>query len=114
MKMKSGKLVAVAAGLSMVLWVATPALAGHGNGRGNAFGFGKSEKHGGGHAFGKAEKHGGEHKYGDPLNQHGNKHGQYRGLERANEVAGAHGQEGRNDAAAHQSDSGSSHGNHDE
>jgi hypothetical protein len=40
----------------MLLGVATPALAGHGHGSGNAFGFGNAEKHGGGHHFGTSGK----------------------------------------------------------
>jgi hypothetical protein len=35
---------------------------------------------------------------------HGNKHGKDRGLDRANDVAGEHGQQGRANAATHQSD----------
>jgi hypothetical protein len=102
MKMKLSKLVVAAAGLSMVVWGATPAFAGHGHGHDNAFAFGKAENHGGGQHF------------EDSGNSHGNKHGEYRSLERANDVAGTHGQKGRNGAASHQSEGGSSHGNHDE
>jgi hypothetical protein len=81
----------------MLLWVAAPALAGHGHGSGNAFGLGNAEKHGVGHHFGTSGK------------PHSNKHGELRGLGRANDVAGSHGQQGRSNAAAHQSDHGSSH-----
>jgi len=90
--MCTNKLVLAAAGISMVLWMATPALAGHGHGGGNAFGIGNSEKHGGGHHFGTTGK------------PHSNKHGKDRGLDRANDVAGEHGQQGRANATTHQSD----------
>lgn len=100
MKMKLGKFVVAAVGLSMVLWGATPAFAGHGHGESNALAYGKSEEHGGG-------KH-----FGDSGNTHSNKHGEYRGLERGNEVAGSHGEKGRGNAGVRQSEHGS-HGNHD-
>lgn len=110
--MKVSKFALAAAGVSMLLWAATPALAGHGHGGGMSFGFGNAEKHGGGNpfGFGKAEKHGGGHHVGNSGNPHGNKHGQLRGLERANEVADSHGQQGRDNAAAHRSEGGSSDG----
>ncbi len=95
-KMDVNKLALTAAGVSMLLWVATPVLAGHGHGGGNAFGFGNTEKHGGGHHSGTAGK------------PHSNKHGETRGLERANDVAGPHGQQGRANATTHQSNTGSS------
>jgi hypothetical protein len=130
MNMRSVKLVAAAVGLSMVLWGATPAFAGHGHGEYNAFAFGKGGKHGGGRefgfgkggkhggrhefGFGRADKHGGGHHYGYSGNSHGNKHGEYRGFERANEVAGPHGQRGRDNAAFRHSEGHSYHGNHDE
>ncbi len=99
--MRVNRFALAAAGISMLLWLATPAVAGHGHGGGNAFGLGKAEKHGGGHHFGTSGK------------PHGNKHGQLRGLGRANEVAGPHGQQGRTNAAAHQSGDDSSHGDSD-
>ena len=89
--MGANKLALAAAGVSMLLWVATPVLAGHGHGGGNAFGFGDA-KHVGGHHFGTAGK------------PHSNKHGKDRGLDRANDVAGEHGQHGRANATTHQSD----------
>ncbi len=94
--MSVNRLALAAAGISMLLGVATPALAGHGHGSGNAFGFGNAEKHGGGHHFGTSGK------------PHSNKHGELRGLRRADEAAGPHGQQGRTNAAARQSDKGSS------
>jgi hypothetical protein len=95
--MSMNRLALAAAGISMLLWVATPALAGHGHGSGNAFASGNAEKHGLGHHFGTSGK------------PHSNKHGALRGLDRANDVAGSHGQQGRTNAAAHQSEDGSSH-----
>lgn len=47
--MGANKVALAAAGVSMLLWVATPVLAGHGHGGGNAFGFGDTAKHVGGH-----------------------------------------------------------------
>jgi len=76
----------------MLLWAATPVLAGHGHGGGNAFGFGDTAKHVGGHHSGTTGK------------PHSNKHGKDRGLDRANDVAGEHGQQGRANATTHQSD----------
>ena len=90
--MGASKLVLAAAGVSMLLWVATPVLAGHGHGGGNAFGFGDTAKHSGGHRFGTTGK------------PHSNKHGKDRGLDRANDVAGEHGRQGRANATTHQSD----------
>jgi hypothetical protein len=90
--MCANKLALAAAGVSMLLWAATPALAGHGHGGGNAFGFGDTAKHVGGSHSGAAGK------------PHSNKHGKDRGLDRANDVAGEHGQQGRANAATHQSD----------
>jgi len=90
--MSANKLALAAAGVSMLLWVATPVLAGHNHGGGNAFGFGNTERNGGGHHFGTTGK------------PHSNKHGKDRGLDRANDVAGEHGQQGRANASTHQSD----------
>ncbi len=89
--MRTNRLVLAAAGVSMLLWMASPVLAGHGHG-GNSFGFGDTEKHGGGHLFGTTGK------------PHSNKHGKDRGLDRANDVAGEHGQQGRANATTHKSD----------
>ncbi len=96
-EMNVNRLALAAAGILMLLWVAIPALAGHSDGSGNALGFGNAEKHDVGHHFGTSGK------------PHSNKHGQLRGLGRANEVAGRHGRRGRTNAAAHQSDDGHSH-----
>jgi len=90
--MSANKLALAAAVLSMLLWVAAPVLAGNNHGGGNAFDFGNTEKHGGGHHFGTKGK------------PHSNKHGKDRGLDRANDVAGEHGEQGRSNAATHQSD----------
>jgi hypothetical protein len=90
--MGANKLVLAAAWVSMLLWAATPVLAGHGHGGGNAFGLGDTAKHVGGHHSGTAGK------------PHSNKHGKDRGLDRANDVAGEHGQQGRANATTHQSD----------
>jgi len=54
--MGANKLVLAAAWVSMLLWAATPVLAGHGHGGGNAFGFGVTAKHVGGHHSGTAGK----------------------------------------------------------
>jgi hypothetical protein len=99
------KLGLAAAGISMLLWIATPVLAAHGHGGGNAFSFGSAEKHGG-HHF-KTDKHSDGHHFETTDNPHSNKHGKDRGLDRANDVAGPHGQQGRANAATHQSNNGS-------
>lgn len=93
--MLTNRLALKAAGILMLLsMAATPAMAGHGQRGGNAFG--NSKKHSGGHHFGTSGK------------PHANKHGALRGLQRANEVAGSHGQKGRDNAAAHKSSHGDS------
>ncbi len=103
--MRIVRLAAGAAGFLMLLsMAAAPALAGHGNGKDNAFGHGKSGKH-------SSAKHGHGHHagtWGNSDNAHSNKHGEERGLSRANDVAGAHGEKGRNNAAAHHSSHGDS------
>ena len=90
--MGANKLALLVAAVSTLLWVATPVLAAHGHSKGSAFGIGNTEKHGGGHHFGTTDK------------PQSNKHGRDRGLDRANDVAGAHGQQGRTNAATHQYD----------
>src|SRR5258708_21984274 len=90
--MGANKLALAAAGVSMLLWAATPVLAGHGHGGGNTFGFDDTAKHVGGHHSGTSGK------------PHSNKHGKDRGLDRANAVAGEPGQHGRANTTTHQSD----------
>ena len=91
-KMSTRNLALVSAGISMLLWVATPAVAGHRHDGGKALGFGSTVKHGSGHHFGTTGK------------RQGNKQDKDRGLDRANDVAGEHGQQGRANAVTHQSD----------
>jgi hypothetical protein len=90
--MGANKLVLTAAAVSMLLWMATPVMAGHGHGKGNAFGLADAGKRSGGHHFGTTDK------------PHSNKHGKDRGLDRADDVAGEHGQQGRANADIHQAD----------
>jgi hypothetical protein len=90
--MSANKRTLLVAAVSTLLSVATPVLAAHGHSKGNAFGIGNTEKHSGAHHFGTADK------------PHSNKHGKDRGLDRANDVAGEHGQQGRTNAATHQYD----------
>lgn len=99
--MNTNRLALGSAAFLTLLLIATPALAGHGHGGGHAFGFGSMEKRGGEHHFGSLE------------DTHGNKHGELRALDRANDVADLHGQKGRTGAAAHQSDHGHAHGDSD-
>ena len=69
--MGANKLVLAAAGVSMLLWVATPVLAGRGHGGGNVFGFGDTEKHSAGHHFGTTGKpHTNKHGNGEPTPPH--------------------------------------------
>lgn len=97
--MSGNRLALGSATLLAAVLMATPALAGHGHGGGHASGFGNAEKHGEGHPSGSSS-----------WETHGNKHGEVRSLERANDVAGAHGEKGRTGAATHQSEHGHSHG----
>ena len=100
--MRSSRLTLAAAALSMISWMSTPALAGHnslGDGHGHGHNseiFGASTK-GPGHDGTKG--HG--HKHGAWDNTHSNKGGAQRGLDRANQVGGSHGEEGRENASAH-------------
>ena len=90
--MGANKLALTAGAVSMFLWMAPPVMAGHGQGKGNAFGLADAGKHSGGHHFGTTGK------------PHSNKHGKDRGLDRADDVAGEHGQQGRANADRHQAD----------
>jgi hypothetical protein len=115
-KMRSSKIIIAAVVLSMVAWVSpqvwAQAWAGH-----DSYGKGRGHSHstaisGGGT---QASSHhdgtkGHGHKHGAAANSHSNKGGAERGLTRANQVAGEHGEEGRENASAHHSgDKGSSH-----
>jgi len=90
--MSANKLALTAAAVSTLLWMATPVMAGHSHGKGNAFGLADAGKRSGGHHFGTTGK------------PHSNKHGKDRGLDRADDVAGEHGQQGRANADRHQAD----------
>jgi hypothetical protein len=98
------KITIGAAALSMVSWMATPVFAGHnpmghGNGHGHEVGISGVSTRGTGH-------HGGTKGHGHldaSDNTHGNKGGTLRGLDRADQVAGSHGEEGRENASAHHS-----------
>jgi hypothetical protein len=108
--MRSNRTTLVAAALAMISWMSTPAFAGHnpshGHGHGHEAGtFGESTK-GTSHHNG-TKSHG--HKHGAGDNTHSNKGGTERGLDRANQVAGSHGEEGRENASAHHSDDTGSH-----
>ncbi|MGH7914223.1 MAG: hypothetical protein ACREPW_06190 [Candidatus Binataceae bacterium] len=106
--MSFNKITLAAAALSMMSWMATPVFAGH-----------NPLDHGHGH---KAEisgtstkgtsHHRGTKGHGNPLsasdNTHSNKDGATRGLDRANQVAGSHGEKGRENASAHHSNDGDS------
>lgn len=106
--MPFNRITFAAAALSMLSWMSTPALAGHnplGHGHGHSHVVGGAESYtkGGGHHHG-AGGHG--HHFEASDNLHSNKGGALRGLDRANEVAGSHGQAGRDNAFAHHSDHG--------
>ena len=95
----------------MISWMSTPAFAGHnslGQGHGHKAGIsGVFTEEGTGH-HGGTKGHG--HQHGAWDNTHSNKGGALHGLDRANQVAGSHGEEGRENASAHHSnDAGSSH-----
>jgi len=109
--MRSSGITLAAAALSMISWMSTPALAGH-----NPLGHGHGHKAGiSGVSTGSTGHHGGTKGHGHQLsageNAHGNKGGELKGLDRANQVAGPNGEEGRENASGHHSnDAGSSHG----
>jgi hypothetical protein len=104
------KLTLVAAGFSMMLW--TPAFAGHSViGDGNSHGHelttsGNATEANGHHGRSNGQGHRVSH------NMHGNKGGAQRGLDRADQVAASHGEEGRDNASTHHSsDTASPHDN---
>jgi hypothetical protein len=104
-------LTLAAAVLSILAWIATPALAGHNPlGQGHGHGHGAGFSAGGGHQQGAG---GSGHHKGVSDSPHSNKGGALRGLNRANQVAGPHGEEGRENAAAHQPGGSSSDGDSD-
>jgi hypothetical protein len=111
-KMRSSKIIIAVAVLSMVAWVSPQAWAGH-----DSYGKGRGHSHSTAISGGvtQASSHhdgtkGHGHKHGAVANTHSNKGGAERGLTRANQVAGEHGEEGRENASAHHSgDEGSSH-----
>jgi hypothetical protein len=87
-----------AAVLSIISWATTPASAGHNP-------FSQGHGHGTGYFGGSASHHhgngGGRHHPEASGNPHSNKGGELRGLDRADQVAGSHGEEGRENAEAH-------------
>jgi hypothetical protein len=101
------KITLIAAALSMLSWMSTPVFAGHnpshGNGHGHGHKAGTSEgsAKGNGHHGGTKTSHGHHQDASD--NTHSNKGGAQRGLDRANQTAGSHGEEGRDNASAHHS-----------
>ena len=108
MKTTPVSLIVVAA--AALAWMAAPALAGPKGGIRGGPGFG-SRGHGAGAPQGTHGR-GAEQRpakptaahpapKGDGDNQHGNKGGECRGLARAAQVAGEHGQEGRETASQH-------------
>jgi len=103
--MRSKKSSIAVTAFSIVALAALPAFAGHGsNGKGHGHGKGATEiedSEGGHHHGGKGHHH-------SSANSHSNKGGELHGLNRANEVAGPHGEEGRENAASHQGGSGAS------
>jgi hypothetical protein len=102
--MRYNRITLAVALLSMLSWTSTSAFAGHkppGYGHGHKAGITEAStggigRHGGGHG-----KHVGAFR--------SNKGGALRGVDRANQVAGSHGEEGRENASAHHSNAGSSH-----
>jgi len=106
------KIPLAAAALSMMSWMSTPVFAGHNslghaNGHGHKVGTSEVSTEGTGH-HGGTKGHGHHHDASD--NTHSNKGGALRGLDRANQVAGSHGEDGRDNASAHHSnDADSSH-----
>src|ERR1700730_3674047 len=95
------KITIGAAALSVMSWVSTPVFAahnpmGHSNGHGHAVGISGVSTAGTGHHGGTKGR--GHHLDGSDT-QHGNKGGAMRGLDRADQVAGSHGEEGRENAS---------------
>ena len=99
------KITIGAAALSVMSWMSTPVFAGHnpmghGNGHGHAAGISGVSTAGTGH-HGGTKGHG--HHVDGSDHPYGNKGGAMRGLDRADQVAGSHGEEGRENASAHHS-----------
>ena len=103
----NNKTTLIAAALSMISWMSAPAFAGH-----NSMGHGNDHGHGhevgiSGVPTGGTGHRGGTKGHGHHLdgsdNTHSNKGGALRGLKRADQVAGSHGEKGRENASAHHS-----------
>jgi hypothetical protein len=105
------KITFAAGAIAMMSWMSTPAFAGHnasGHGHSNKWGISDAFTESGGHKGGGTKSHG--HHSHASHSTHGNKGGATRGLDRANDVAGSHGEEGRENASTHHGDDhGSSH-----
>lgn len=97
------RLMSTVAMLSMLTWMATPALAGH-----NHPSFGHGHGHGDAKTTTGTSSEGNSQHAGAAGNPHSNEGGELRGLDRANQAAGSHGQQGRDEAATNQPDSSSS------
>ena len=111
--MHLNRITLAAAILSMMSWVAIPTFAGGPNSFGHGHGFGSPHRHGHGSGISGGLTGDASHGSRAPDDPHSNKGGAQRGLDRANDVAGPHGEQGRGNAAEHQAASGPHDGDSD-
>ena len=111
--MSLNRITLAAAALSMLCWISTPAFAQHNHGHGHGHKGKVTKTHTKGHHHG-GSGHGGDLEGTEETggNPHSNKGGELRGLNRANDVAGPHGELGRENALSHHGDHGDHGGSH--
>jgi len=92
--MSTNRLFVLAAAAALVAWSTAPAL-----------GLGASPTRGGADAKAsvKTDEKATPHRHDSKLNEHTNRGGELQGLDRADEAAGTHGQQGRDNARTRQS-----------
>ena len=107
--MSTNRLIVLAAAAALVAWSTAPALArspgtAHGSAWGS-LGLGASPTRGGADAKAsvKTDEKATPHRHDSKLNEHTNRGGELQGLDRADEAAGTHGQQGRDNARTRQS-----------
>ena len=107
--MSTNRLIVLAAAAALVAWSTAPALArspgtAHGS-AGGSLGLGASPTRGGADAKAsvKTDEKVTPRRHDNKLNEHTNSGGELQGLDRADEAAGTHGQQGRDNARTRQS-----------
>jgi len=107
--MSTNRLFVLAAAAALVAWSTAPALArspgaSHGS-AGGSLGLGASPTRDGADAKAsvKTDEKATPHRHDSKLNEHTNRGGELQGLDRADEAAGTHGQQGRDNARTRQS-----------